>query len=371
MADHPGTPRIRNAAAVAALVAASVVGGGIVTSLRIGSTTITSEMAANLAALSDTYAKGSSGTLGASATTWDIPVNSETFGDFELFIAGKNRTADANTISLRIDGSSANLSRALWYVDTIGTASQGAISQASAALLVSEAANGAGWWTRITVRNVRAARAMPLIFEIEKGASVATASGTSTWSMGVYSLVDATKLSNAISSIGIGGSVADGLASDTTYTIRPLSTGNLPYMTGDGPPPYTVLYTDAAFRAASTTASITLTSLLSSRQKLCGLVMDPQTSFAGTGVSTMTCTIGSATGGNSAIYAPALSVMQNTESYSVGGLFSGRDLATPDADLDVVLTCTANTNFGNGAATVLTAGKLWINVCKTNLPAGT
>jgi len=134
----------------------------------------------------------------------------------------------------------------------------------------------------------------------------------------------------------------------------------------------TVDYSNAAFVVAGTTATITLKTLASNRQKLAGIVVDPRTAFAGTAVSTMTCSVGSATSGNEDIYTggTSLSVMQATESYSTGGMFSGRDLASPDASLAVVLSCTANTNFGNGAATVLTAGKLWVTLFTTSLADG-
>jgi hypothetical protein len=137
------------------------------------------------------------------------------------------------------------------------------------------------------------------------------------------------------------------------------------------PTTYTVAYTDSAFQSSGTTATETLLSLTSSRQKLCGAVNDPQVAFAGSGISTITCSLGSATSGNSGMYLPSLNMMQTPESVSQGGLFSGRDLATPDSNLAVVLTCTATGgNFGTAGATSLTAGKAWITVYTTTLPAG-
>ena len=61
--------------------------------------------------------------------------------------------------------------------------------------------------------------------------------------------------------------------------------------------------------------------------------------------------------------------MQTTGSTSMGGVYSGRDLATPDASLNVVLHCTATgANFGNGSATVLTQGNVAVTVYTVTLP---
>jgi hypothetical protein len=141
------------------------------------------------------------------------------------------------------------------------------------------------------------------------------------------------------------------------------------------PKTYTVVYTDNAFKAAATTATKTLVTLPSARVKLCGASEDPRTAYAWTstdaGTPTMACSLGTATSGNAAVYVPALDVMQTTESASYSGLRNGRDLSTPDTNLAVVLTCTAvGSNFGTGAATYLTAGKLWVTVYTTALPPG-
>ena len=158
----------------------------------------------------------------------------------------------------------------------------------------------------------------------------------------------------------------------TTTTVHDLAiNGTLTWDGGCVPTTYTATYTDSAFHVASTTATKTLFSLASSREKLCGAVIDPQVAFAGSGISGMTCSLGSATSGNSAVYLPSLNMAQTTESVSQGGLFSGRDLAVPDSNLAVVLTCLATGgNFGTGGATHLTTGKAWITVYTTTLPAG-
>ena len=141
------------------------------------------------------------------------------------------------------------------------------------------------------------------------------------------------------------------------------------------PHTYTFSYTDNALKVASMTATKTLLTFTSARVKLCGASMDPQTSFAWTstdgGTPTMTCSLGTPTSGNAAIYLPALNVMQTTESVSLGGLFNGKDLATPDSSLTVRLTCTSTgSNFGTGSATYLTAGKVWVTIYTSTLPAG-
>ncbi len=170
--------------------------------------------------------------------------------------------------------------------------------------------------------------------------------------------------------VSVGASTATGItigkAGVTTTIAGPVSASTLCV-----PTTYTVSYTDNAFKAASTAATETLFSLASSRQKLCGATLDPQTAFASGSISAMTCALGSATGGNSSIYLSSLNMMQTTGSNSQGGLFSGRDLLSPDSSLAVVLTCTATgANFGNGSATNLSAGKAWVTVYTTTLPAG-
>lgn len=140
---------------------------------------------------------------------------------------------------------------------------------------------------------------------------------------------------------------------------------------GAVPVTYTVDYTDAAFQVASTAASKTLVTL-NANEYLCGVSVRPQTAFAGTGISAATCSLGSATEGNEAIYTTSLDIMQTDGSRSAGGLFSAPALTVPDTNLAVVLHCTATgANFGDGGSTVLTAGKLWITLYVATLPDGT
>jgi hypothetical protein len=137
------------------------------------------------------------------------------------------------------------------------------------------------------------------------------------------------------------------------------------------PQTFTVDYTDNIFKAASTAATKTLLTLAAG-QLLLGVIIRPQTAFAGTAISACTGSIGSATGGNSDIYVSALDLMQTAGTAAQGGLFSGASMASPDSDLNVVITFAATgANFGNGSATVLTTGKVWITVITVTLPVGT
>ena len=162
-------------------------------------------------------------------------------------------------------------------------------------------------------------------------------------------------LSGAIIVAGLVGSVSGYLANQGAY--GPVSHN------------YPVAYTASDFKVAAMTTSKTVYTMTAA-QKLLGLCVRVSTAFAGTGISAMTCSVGSATAGSEAIYAPSLSVMQTTRTNCVGGLFSGTDLAVPDSNLDIVLYCTATgANFGDGSATVLTQGALAVTPIMVTLPA--
>jgi len=131
-------------------------------------------------------------------------------------------------------------------------------------------------------------------------------------------------------------------------------------------------FTDSMFNVSSTSASKTLFSLSSTHDKLRGATAEVQLRFAGTGIGAMTCSLGSDKSGNEAIYLPALNVFQTAATVSRGGPLSGRDLASPDSSLAVVLHCTSTgASFGNGTATNLTQGNLWITTYPSTPPAGT
>lgn len=133
----------------------------------------------------------------------------------------------------------------------------------------------------------------------------------------------------------------------------------------------TIDFSDPIFKTAATSVTKTIQSFTSSRTRLVGATVSPQVEFAGTGITALTCSLGSSTSGNADIYTRAVSAMQVTKDESVGGLFNGRDLVTPDSSLDVVATfsCTG-ANFGNGSATNLTSGKIWITLVFITLPSG-
>jgi len=120
---------------------------------------------------------------------------------------------------------------------------------------------------------------------------------------------------------------------------------------------YAFSYTNTAFKVASTTATITIQAL-GANSVMEGVEIDATTVFAGPGITTAICTIGDGTTAD--IYAPAydlLAAVTDTNLWSDGGAFSPRKSAH-----NAVLTCTANVNWGNGSATVLTQGVLNIDL---------
>ncbi len=185
--------------------------------------------------------------------------------------------------------------------------------------------------------------------------------------------------------------------------------GAMPYINGGGSTtggngctatPFTVSYSDSMFQVASATATKTLGTLTSVRQLLCDpTTMDPQVAFTGSTITTgtmtatttttgtatatstatatgtsafgagyPTCSLGSAN--NPTLYLPALYVGQTAQGVLTGGIFNSHYTAS-DSSLAVVLYCnTGGGNWGTGAATNLTAGKLWITVGTITLPAG-
>lgn len=137
---------------------------------------------------------------------------------------------------------------------------------------------------------------------------------------------------------------------------------------------YTVDFADAIFKEATTAVSKTLLTL-DVEGKLRRLCVRSRTPFVGVGINAISCSLGSATPGNEALYLGPLDVMQTERTRTTGGLYSGRDVVlpdVPDGNLDVVLYFIATgAAFGNGVATVLTAGKIWVTVYSLKLPAGT
>lgn len=120
---------------------------------------------------------------------------------------------------------------------------------------------------------------------------------------------------------------------------------------------YNVNYSNSAFTQAATSVSITLFSLPVDGV-IEGIRMKHSVPFAGTGITSVSCSLG--TSSDSTAYSAPFNVTQavgDTVQYWDGGAYS----ATAAAH-DVILTCTANANFGNGTATNLTAGNLdiWV-----------
>ena len=126
---------------------------------------------------------------------------------------------------------------------------------------------------------------------------------------------------------------------------------------------YTIPYTDAAFKAAATAVSVVLFEL-PAKGAIEGIRLKHSVAFAGTGITSVTCSLGDGT--SHTAYAPAFDVFQavsNTAQAWDGGAYS-----TTAAAHNVTARCTANVNFGNGSATVLTAGSLDLHVQWAVLP---
>jgi hypothetical protein len=121
---------------------------------------------------------------------------------------------------------------------------------------------------------------------------------------------------------------------------------------------YTVTFANNAFKTADTAVSIVLGEL-PANGRIEELVVD-HAAFAGTGITSFTCSLGDGT--NHTIYAPALNLFAaagTSVTHQDGGSFSALKAAH-----NLTLRCTANVNVGDGAATVLTAGSLdiWLKV---------
>jgi hypothetical protein len=126
---------------------------------------------------------------------------------------------------------------------------------------------------------------------------------------------------------------------------------------------YTVAHTNAAFIVASATATVTLATIPASGQ-ITGLRIKHSVAFAGTAVTSATVSLGDGTTVN--IYAAACDVFVapgDTVLRDDGGAF-----ATTAASHSLAATFTANTNWGDGGATVLTAGSVVVHACVRTLP---
>lgn len=127
---------------------------------------------------------------------------------------------------------------------------------------------------------------------------------------------------------------------------------------------YTVPYTNAAFFTAATGVDVTLFAL-PARGKLIGVNIKHSVAFAGTAVSSTTVSVGDGASTYDQ-YASAYDIFQ-----AVGDTVfqdSSQFKSTTMAASNVKARFTANTNFGTGAATVLTAGSVDVAACWVVLP---
>lgn len=120
----------------------------------------------------------------------------------------------------------------------------------------------------------------------------------------------------------------------------------------------TIPYTDSIFLTANTIVSKTLLTL-PAHATIVKVRWKPSVAFAGTGVTGATLNVGTAS--NAARYSAypfdLVAAVSALNKYDDGGSASETD----DAH-GVIATFTANTNWGTGAATVLTAGSVLIRI---------
>jgi trimeric autotransporter adhesin len=160
------------------------------------------------------------------------------------------------------------------------------------------------------------------------------------------------QLAGAASTAGLHATVCLNSKSDTVWDLSGQLAGAV-----SGWAKYTVTYSNAAFLTAATAVSVTLAAL-PAHVVVEGIRMKHSVAWAGTAVSSATVSLGDGTTHTG--YANAFDILQsvaNTTQYWDGGAYSMTDAAH-----NLVARFTANTNFGNGAATVLTAGSvdIWV-----------
>lgn len=125
---------------------------------------------------------------------------------------------------------------------------------------------------------------------------------------------------------------------------------------------YSYSYTNAAFLVASTTATITVVTL-PANAIVTNAYLKHSTAIAGTGITAAVCSLGVA--GDTDFYlspADVFTTAAATLSYSQGG-----SRAYSTASHDLLLTCVANTNWGDGGATVATSGSLTVAVAYSTI----
>jgi hypothetical protein len=127
---------------------------------------------------------------------------------------------------------------------------------------------------------------------------------------------------------------------------------------------YTVTYSNAAFSAAASSVPVTLAAL-PARGKITGVTIKHSTAFAGAGVTSTVVSVGD---GNTPYnqYASQFDVFQAVSATAFQD--SSQFKSTTMAASNIVAWFTANTNWGSGSATVLTAGSVDFAVCTVVLP---
>jgi hypothetical protein len=125
-----------------------------------------------------------------------------------------------------------------------------------------------------------------------------------------------------------------------------------------------VPYTNAAFLAAASSVPVTLFAL-PARGKLIGVNLKHTVAFAGTAVTSTVVSVGD---GNTPYnqYGSQFDIFQAVSNTAFQD--SAQFKSTTMAASNVVAYFTANTNFGNGSATVLTAGSVAASACWVVLP---
>lgn len=124
----------------------------------------------------------------------------------------------------------------------------------------------------------------------------------------------------------------------------------------------TYAFSNAAFIVASTTATITVATL-PANTVVDKVYLKHSTAIAGTGITAATCSLG--VSGDTDFYlspGDVFTAATATLNYSAGG---SRQYST--ASHDLLLTCVANTNWGNGSATVATAGALTVGIAYSTI----
>lgn len=125
---------------------------------------------------------------------------------------------------------------------------------------------------------------------------------------------------------------------------------------------YSIRFSDDIFEAALSTVSKVLFTLAPG-QRVAAVKIAASAAFAGAGITEVTVSVGSSTPGNGAYYAPPWDIFQDVgETYEIEGL------ALDDSNGDIVLVFTANTLFGDGAATVLSAGVVDVWITTETIP---